>query len=278
MNRRYALAAATIAALAVGFFSGASVSPGTAKPAEERKPDGGDRPNVAPAHKTAVFNMAAVMRDFGQAKYQVWLLNNKKAELSRNLVVWRGEYVEHQQALQKNPNHPDKEEKAERMLTLARMIEDADRKINKQLNDDASAIIADLYDKMKAVVDEIADRHGFQLVLSYPDAVTPEELKSPYIKELKLKPPAAQPFHVAPEIDITARVVKALNEKYPPLDPKTKEPVDVTRLPEIAAPSAPSTPPAPVPLPPIPGASGTLPVPMPTPKGGLPPIPMPKER
>lgn len=48
--------------------------------------------------------------------------------------------------------------------------------------------------------------------------------------ELKLKSPAAQPFYVAPDIDITGRVVAELNEKYPPIDPVTKQKVDVSKL------------------------------------------------
>ena len=116
------------------------------------------------------------------------------------------------------------------MLALARQIEDEDRKINKQLNDDASAIIADLYDKMKAVVDKTAEMNGYHIVFAYPDAVTAEELANPYLKELKLKPPAAQPFFVDPKADLTAVVVKTLNAWYPPVDPKTGQPVDVSKL------------------------------------------------
>jgi Skp family chaperone for outer membrane proteins len=200
----------------------------------------------------AVFNMAAVMRDFGQAKYQVWLLNGKKMEMSKNLILWRSEYIEIQQLLQKNPTHPEKEVKAQRMLALARSIEDEDRKINKQLNDDASAIIGDLYDKMKQVVDKTAEMNGYHIVFAYPDAVTPEEMKSPYIKELKLKPPAAQPFYVAPHADITAVVVKTLNTWYPPLDAKGQM-VDVSKLdvptPPPGGTGAPGGTPAPGPAP-----------------------------
>ncbi len=205
-------------------------------------------PAAAPATRPtiAVFNMAAVMRDFGQAKYQVYLLNNKKTEMSKQLVALRGDYIQIQTDLQKNPAHPEKDTKAQRMLALARMAEDEDRKINKQLNDDASAIIGDLYDRMKTVVDKTAEMNGYHIVFAYPDAVTPEEMKSPYIKELKLKPPAAQPFYVAPHADITGVVVKTLNAWYPPLDAKGQM-VDVSKLDVApgATPGAPGGPPAP---------------------------------
>jgi Skp family chaperone for outer membrane proteins len=230
MNRTWALTIGVIAALGVAFFSGAFVSSSGAKPVDEKKSDD-VKPAVVVGQKTAVFNMAAVTRDFNQAKYQVWLLNNKKTELSKQLIAWRSEYIEIQSELRKNPNHPDKNGMEKKMQDLTRKIEDEDRKINKDLNDAAGVIVSDLYDKMKEVVDKTAEQNGFQIVLAYPDAVTPEEKNNAYIKELKLKPPAAQPFYVAPDVDITARVIKTLNEKYPPIDPETKKPVDVSKLP-----------------------------------------------
>jgi Skp family chaperone for outer membrane proteins len=226
MNRLYALAVGAIALGAVAFVSGSPASPGGMKAADEKK----ENAEKAARPTTVVFNMAAVMRDFGQAKYQVWLLNNKKSEMSKDLLAWRSEHIQHQQDLQKNPQHPEKEAKKQRILDLARMIEDEDRKINKLLNDDASAIISDLYDKIKIVVDKTAELNDYHIVFSYPDAVTEEEKQSPYIKELKLKPPAAQPFYVAPKADITSVVVKTLNTWYPPVDPKTGLPVDVSKL------------------------------------------------
>jgi Skp family chaperone for outer membrane proteins len=259
--KRWSVLVAAVAALGVAFVAGAAISPGVAKPAGEKKPD----EEKAVGHKTAVFNMAAVMRDFQLAKYNVWRLNNKKMEMSKKMLGWREEYVRLQQDLQKNPTDPKKDEKSRKMLDLARKIEDADREINKQLNDDASAIIADLHDKIKVAVDRVADEFGFQLVLAYPDAVTPEEARSPYIKELKLKPPAAQPFYVDPEIDVTARVVKALNKKHPPIDPDTKKPVDVSKL--DVPPPPPAVPNVPGPAPQI--APPTTPLPrVPSPNDG----------
>jgi hypothetical protein len=177
--------------------------------------------------------MAAVMRDFGLAKYQVYLLNKKKDEISKQLLRWRADHGELQAQIRANPEHPQKDEISQQMLDLARKIEEEDRKISKALNEDASAIISDLYDKMKAVVDKTAELNGYHIVFAYPDAVTPEEMKSAYIKELKLKPPAAQPFFVAAHSDITAVVVKTLNVWYPPIDPQTNRPVDMAQLEEL---------------------------------------------
>ena len=85
MKRWSAFAVVVVAVVSVAFVAGAS------KPVEEKKPDA-VKPAVAVGHKTAVFNMAAVMRDFHQAKYQVWQLNNKKNEMAKQLLAWRSEY------------------------------------------------------------------------------------------------------------------------------------------------------------------------------------------
>ena len=256
MNRTFTMLSAALGVAGMLYLSGAA----SAQPGAPGAPPAGAPAVPASRPTIAVFNMAAVMRDFGQAKYQVWLLNNKKMEMSKNLLVWRGEYIQHQQDLQKNPQHPELEQKSKRMLDLARQIEDEDRKINKQLNDDASSIIGDLYDKMKTVVDKTAEMNGYHIVFAYPDAVTPEELKSPYIKELKLKPPAASPFYVAPHADITAVVVKTLNTWYPPLDAKGQL-VDTKTLDVPTPPPGGSG---------VPGGGGPAPAPAPTPPAPVP--------
>lgn len=183
-------------------------------------PPGGAAPppaNQPPAARPtiAVFNMAAVMRDYGKAKYQVYMLNKKRNELSKDLVAWRGEYIKLQEDIQKQANNDVKEQMGKRMLVLARQIEDKDREVNKALNDDATAIITQLYDDIKTVVDKTAEMNGYHIVFAYPDAVTKEEMNSAVVKELKLKPPAAQPFFVAKHVDVTGVVIQTLNAWYP---------------------------------------------------------------
>jgi Skp family chaperone for outer membrane proteins len=258
VNRTFLYLSAALGVAGVLSLAGAaSAQPGAPAPGA---PPAGAPSAPAPSRPTiAVFNMAAVMRDFGQAKYQVYLLNNKKAEMSKNLLAMRSEYIQLDQELRKNPAHPEKDQKQARMLQLVRAIEDEDRKINKELNEAASAIISDLYDKMKVVVDKTAEMNGYHIVFAYPDAVTAEELKNPYIKELKLKPPAAQPFYIAGHADITGVVVKTLNTWYPPVDPVTKQVIDVSKL-DIPKDATPGTTHAPGAARPAPGtAPGTVP-------------------
>ena len=203
-------------------------------------PGAAPAPGPAARPTVAVFNMAAVMRDFGKAKFQVYTLGKRREELSVDLVKWRAEYIKLQQLVQETKEPTLREAKTREMLELARKIEDKGREVDKVLNDLASGIISELYDNIKQVVDKTAEMNGYHLVFAYPDAVTPEEQKNPYLRELKLKPPAAQPFFVAPQCDVTGVVVATLNKWY-------------------------QSPPVPADAPP---AAGPVPGPAPVPGGG----------
>src|SRR5205823_6981089 len=108
-----------------------------------------------------------------------------------------------------------KEHLSYQVLDPDRRSEDEIQKINEMRNGDASKIISDLYDDIKKVVDATAEMNGYHVVFAYPDAVTDEEKKNPFLKELKLKPPAAQPFYVARHVDLTGIVIQTLNAWNP---------------------------------------------------------------
>ena len=247
---------------AVGFGGMLLVASGS-----KAQPPGGAPPTAAPAARptVAVFNMAAVMRDYGKAKYQVYLLNEKRVAMSADVGKLKEEYMRIQIEGQKTQVPGRKEEISKKMVELARIVEDKEQVINKTLNEDASKIISDLYDDIKRVVDKTAEMNGYHIVFAYPDAVTEEEMKNPFLKELKLKPPAAQPFYVARHVDLTGVVIETLNKWFPPpIDPKTGQPVDVSKLPQpgVASPGA-----APAGAPPQPAGVPGGPI------GGVPPRP-----
>lgn len=206
-------------------------------------PGGGQPPATSTARPTiAVFNMAAVMREFGQAKYQVYQLNEKRKGMAKDVVAWRAEYVKLQEEAPKQQVPAIRDEMARKMLDLSRKIQDKESEVNKTLNDEASAIISKLYDQIKTVVDKTAEMNGYHIVFAYPDAVSAEESNSPMVKELKLKPPAAQPFFVAKHVDLTGVVVQTLNAWYPaPAVPADAVPAGAT-APVGGAPQPPAKP------------------------------------
>jgi Skp family chaperone for outer membrane proteins len=203
-------------------------------PAQGQQPATTLPTNVPTRPTIAVFNMAAVMRDYGKAKYQVYLLNKKREELSKDILVWRSELAKLQQEYQQQQVAELRDKIGKQMVDLSRKIQDREAEVNRILNDEASAIISQLYDEIKMVVDKTAEMNGYHIVFAYPDAVTAEELKNPMIKELKLKPPAAQPFYVARHVDLTPVLIQTLNAWYPPKDAQGNI-VDVNKLPPLGA-------------------------------------------
>jgi Skp family chaperone for outer membrane proteins len=186
---------------------------------------GGAPPTPPPAGPAArptiaVFNMAAVMKDYHKAKYHVQILNRERVAMSGELVKWREQYLDCQKKGQSATDPKVKEECGRQMVALARAIEDKDREVNKLLNDKATAAISQLYDEIKTVVDRTAEMNGYHIVFAYPDGVTADDLKNPMLKELKLKPPAAQPFYVSKQVDMTGVMIEILNKWYPPKDEK----------------------------------------------------------
>jgi Skp family chaperone for outer membrane proteins len=180
--------------------------------------------------KVAVFNMAAVMRDYDKVKYHLYKLNKLKAEKSAKLVLVREKMTKLKEKIDKTTDADAKEAASEEFRSLERKFQDEERKLNKLLHTAASEMISGLYDTIKTVVDETAAENGYVLVLAYPDVVDHKDMANPRFKELKLKPTAAQPFFVDRSADITQLVIKKLNADYPPVD-ASGEKVDVSKLP-----------------------------------------------
>ncbi len=167
--------------------------------------------------KIAVFNMAAVMKQYEKAKYKVAQLNEERKELSVELLSMREDYVNLQKEMIQTEQSPRRmEELAIRKRELLRKIEDTDRDIQKKLNEKSNAVISQVYDEIRSVAEKLMEAKGYEIVFAYPDATTPEEMKTPYVKELKLKPRAAQPFAVNKHVDLTDAIIKELNTRYPP--------------------------------------------------------------
>ena len=213
MVRWSVLAAVAVAAVGAAFVTGAAVPAKSAKPPADAKPDEA-RPVVVVGQKTGFFNMAKVMREYKRAKTAVERLNARKDRMVANLLGLRNMHGELEAALKRAATDKQKEELTSGIITLRRQIEDADREIQKILNNRAGIIIVELHDEMRAVVGAVARDNNLVAVLAYPDAVTPDEAESPMIKELRLKPPAAHPFYIDPSVDFTGEILRRLNEKF----------------------------------------------------------------
>jgi Skp family chaperone for outer membrane proteins len=213
MKRWSALIAGTVALMAAAFVTGAAVPARTAKPPEDVKAEVA-KPPVVIGQKTGYFNMAKVMRESKKAKSGVDRLAARRARATANLNGMRAMYAELQASAQKTADPKKKDAIAGEMVTIARQIEDTERALNKLLNDRATVIITELYDELRSVTTTVAQENSLVALLAFPDAVTREEAENPAIKELKLKPPALQPFYLDPSVDYTDEIVRRLNAKF----------------------------------------------------------------
>jgi Skp family chaperone for outer membrane proteins len=214
MVRWSVLAAGAGAVMCAAFVAGAAVPTPPAK-STEAKADAA-RSVVVVGQKTGYFNMAKVMRESKPAKTAVDRLNARKDRLAANLLGMRNMYLDLQAAAPKpNPiRGPGKDERADEIRSLAREIEDTDRALGKMLNERASIIIVELYDELRTVTAAVAHENGLTALLAFPDAATRDEAENPLVKELKLKPPALQPFFLDASVDFSDEIVRRLNENF----------------------------------------------------------------
>jgi Skp family chaperone for outer membrane proteins len=210
MVRWNTLAAAVAVVIGAAFVTGASLSH---KPIDGQSKQDSIKTVPLRVQKIGFINMAKIMREYARAQTAVQRLTARKDRMSQNLIGMREMY----KALQNTPKDPNpnrQEQAAHEMLLLSRQIEDMDREINKLLNYQASTIIAELYDEIHAMSVELAHDRGLSVIFAYPDAVTREEQENPLVKELKLKPQAAQPFYLDPSIDYSDEMIERLNAKF----------------------------------------------------------------
>ncbi len=203
--------AAVVAGAAL--VSGANVRTGPAKTSTDAKSEPA-KTVVVVGQKTGYFNMAKVMREYKKAQVGVEQLNARRVRVAANVLALRAMYMELQVAAQRTPVPAEKERIGGELLTVARRVEDMDREIGKMLNTRATTIIGELHDEIRATTAAVARENGLTALLAYPDAVTPQEAENPMVKELRLKPPALQPFYLDPSVEYTDEILRRLNEKF----------------------------------------------------------------
>ena len=209
MVRWSVLAASSVVIAGAAFVTGASSPTG---PADRAKAV--PAKNVIVIQKTGYFNMAKVMREHRRVKTSVEQLAARRERISANARGLRAMFLDLQVALLKAADPAQRAERERDLKAIGQQTEAADREVQKLLNGQASIIIVELYDEIHAATVELAREHGLTAVLAFPDAVTQQEIENPQIKELKLKPPAAQPFYLDPSVDYTDELIRRLNRKY----------------------------------------------------------------
>ncbi len=209
MVRWSVLTAMVVLVVGAALVAGASVPPKVGPGPDAVKA----MPNLA--QKIGFFNMAKLMREYRRARTSADRLTAKRMRMVKNMMGLRAMHGDLRMLLETVKHDTDQLFRLNHeLIVLTRQIEDSDREINKMLQNQASLIISEIYDEVYATSTETAREHGLSALLAYPDAVTPEERDNPMLKEMKLKPPAAQPFYLDPAIDYTDELIERLNNKF----------------------------------------------------------------
>lgn len=179
----------------------------------------GAAPGVAPARKAsgkvAVFNVAKVMKDYQRWQYFAGVMNQKRAAASGELLKIRNDVAVWQDKLQSEKVEAKRDELVRYITGKQREFEDKEKVVRKQLDDESAQYLKNLFGEIQTAVKAIVEANDFDVVMAYPDATTVEETQSPMYYDLKMRPPAAMPFYVAPSSDMTEVLVATLNKNFP---------------------------------------------------------------
>ncbi|MGL4423533.1 MAG: OmpH family outer membrane protein, partial [Gemmataceae bacterium] len=190
---------------------GASAAPGTAAA-------------PAPSRGVAVFNVAKVMKEYTKWQFFAATMNKVRTSRAGELAAIRNQVLELEGKARVETVQANKTAIEQQLVGLQRTFEDKERTIRKEIDEQSAVHLKTLFNEIRTVVDAVAKTNSFDLVLAYPDALTQEEINSPLYFDLKMRPPAAMPFYVSPNIDITNVVVQTLNKNFPapgPIDAST---------------------------------------------------------
>ena len=201
-------------------YLSATVCFGLVGQASAQAPAPGAPPAAAPAAKpstgrVSVFNVAKVMKDYKRWQHFAKVMNDKRTSATADLVKLRNTIAEQQNKMQSEPIKAKQEELARAITEVQRQFEDKEKQYRKALDDESAGYLRNLFAEIQQCVKAIVEANGYDIVMAYPDAITAEELNSPLYYDLKLRPPAAMPFYVSPNVDMTEVLILTLNTNFP---------------------------------------------------------------
>jgi len=166
--------------------------------------------------RVSVFNVAKVMKDYKRWQHFAKVMNDKRTAASADLVKLRNTIAELQNKMQAESIKAKQEEIARNITEVQRQFEDKEKAYRKALDEESAGYLRNLFAEIQQCVKAIVEAIGYDIVFAYPDAITADELSSPMYYDLKLRPPAAQPFYVSPNVDMTEVLIATLNQNFPP--------------------------------------------------------------
>jgi Skp family chaperone for outer membrane proteins len=174
------------------------------------------KPTRTDPTRVAVFNVVKVMKDFQKWQYYAITMNNKRITAAGELGKLRNEIVELQQKAGTEPRKDVQDQLGRTMVEKQRTFEDLEKQYSKTLNEESAAHLKSLYIEIQRAVASIVESNGYDVVFAYPDGTTAEEMASPTVLDMKIRPQFAMPFYVSKSADVTDTLIGTLNKYFVP--------------------------------------------------------------
>lgn len=188
-----------------------------------------------PGTRVAVVNINSVLKNYNKAQSLNSSIKIKVQSYADRMNKLKEEVAKIQAELPKPTTTATLREQMEKqVVTLQRQLQDLDNEARKVISADQASIAVQIFREIEQVINAVAATNNFDLVLSFPDATTKDDLYSQENVVRKLASQAAIPIFYKKHIDLTDAVITTLNASFPAPPPTGAAPA-----------AAPNTPPAP---------------------------------
>ena len=188
--------------------------------------------SAMPGTRVAVVNINKVLKNYNKAQKLNSDIRNKVTAYANQINTLKEQMQKLQAELAKPNVTPQMKEQNEKsIVAMQRQLQDIDNDARKNIGKEQGDIAVQIFREIEYVIKMVATTNNFDVVLSYPDATTDEELYTQDNVVRKLTG-GCMPLFYKPHVDMTKAVIDTLNANYPvaaaPASP--------------AAPTAPTTP------------------------------------
>lgn len=215
MNKSVATLAGCLLAGAVAFQAVAqNTGKGPIQQTTGTMPTAPTPPSLPPV-RVAVVNMNKVLKGFDKAQQLNSFIQSKIEYYGKTITAKREEIEKLNGDIAKSVDPAAVEQMKKRQVQLQREMQDLDAEARKDIGNHQGTIATGIYNDISGVVQRVALTNGFDIVLSYPDATSENDMTSQANIVRKLASQAAIPIYHKPHVDLTDAVVQTLNATFP---------------------------------------------------------------
>jgi Skp family chaperone for outer membrane proteins len=198
------------------------VIPASTNPAAATNPPAATQPQVTqtnnlPGTRVAVVNINKVLKDYQKAQKLNNDIKTEVQQFAQRMEAKKAELTKLQAQLTQPGTLQAQREQIERtILAINRDLQDIDNEARKVISKKQGDIAVMIFREIESVIKSVATSQGYDIVFSYPDGTTPEEMYSQDNIVRKLAAQAAMPLFYKPQNDVTQHVIVTLNHYFQP--------------------------------------------------------------